>query len=229
MAWEAASQKYVREYGGLLAEAVSGSPLVEAERDLLREILRCSPVVVHLQRGHGLDDVALVQAGAKSVIGIDYSEVAVRAAQRRADELGVACRYVAAAVPAGSSPRWQPPAWRSCTSASTRNHSGGRAVSPRRRGADGCRTPSRCSPAGRSEQRLPGPAAKPAAGVQDGARIIQPPTTRMRPIRNECSSSGAGWNFRGGLVLGGRSGHCLTRGAVLGGWCLGSRHYAGIL
>ena len=99
MAWEAASQKYVREYGDLLAQAISGSSLVETERDLLRGILRCSPVVVHLQSGHGLDDVALVQAGAKSVVGIDYSQVAVRAAQRRADELGVACRYLAAAVP----------------------------------------------------------------------------------------------------------------------------------
>lgn len=57
-------------------------------------------MVVHLQSGHGLDDVALGQAGAKSVVGIDYSQVAVRAAQRHADELGVACRYVAAAVPA---------------------------------------------------------------------------------------------------------------------------------
>jgi SAM-dependent methyltransferase len=55
-------------------------------------------VVVHLQSGHGLDDVALVQAGAESVVGIDYSQVAVRAARRRADELGVACWY-AAAVP----------------------------------------------------------------------------------------------------------------------------------
>ena len=33
------------------------------------------------------------------VVGIDYSQVAVRAAQHRADELGPACRYVAAAVP----------------------------------------------------------------------------------------------------------------------------------
>ena len=99
MAWEAASQKYVREYGDLLAQAASGSSLVETERDLLRGILRFSPVVVHLQSGHGLDDVALVQAGAKSVVGIDYSQVAVRAAQRRADELGIACRYVPAAVP----------------------------------------------------------------------------------------------------------------------------------
>jgi len=49
--------------------------------------------------GHGLDDVALVQTGAGCVVGIDYSQVAVRAAQRRADELGAACRYVAAAVP----------------------------------------------------------------------------------------------------------------------------------
>jgi SAM-dependent methyltransferase len=30
---------------------------------------------------------------------VDYSEVAVRAAQRRAVELGVACRYVVAALP----------------------------------------------------------------------------------------------------------------------------------
>jgi predicted nicotinamide N-methyase len=61
--------------------------------------MRRSPKVVHLQSGHGLDDVALVQAGAESVVGIDYSQVAVHAAQRRADELGAACRYVAAAVP----------------------------------------------------------------------------------------------------------------------------------
>lgn len=99
MAWETASQKYVSEYGDLLAQAASGSSLNETERDLLRGILRCSPEVVHLQSGHGLDDVALVQAGAKSVVGIDYSQVAVRAAQRRANELGVVCRYVVAAVP----------------------------------------------------------------------------------------------------------------------------------
>ena len=98
-AWEAASQKHVREYGDLLAQAASGFSLTGTERDLLREILRCSPEVVHLQSGHGLYDVALVQAGARSVVGIDYSQVAVRAAQRRADELGAACRYVAAAVP----------------------------------------------------------------------------------------------------------------------------------
>jgi SAM-dependent methyltransferase len=55
---------------------------------------------VHLQSGHGLDDVALVQAGARSVVGIDYSQVAAGAAQRRADELGVPCRYIIAAVPA---------------------------------------------------------------------------------------------------------------------------------
>ena len=98
-AWEAASQKHVREYGDLLAQAAAGSSLTGTERDLLRDILRSSPEVVHLQSGHGLDDVALVQAGARAVIGIDYSQVAVRAAQRRADEIGVACRYVAAAVP----------------------------------------------------------------------------------------------------------------------------------
>ena len=56
-------------------------------------------MVVHLQSGHGVDDVALVQAGAKSVIGVDYSQVAADAAQRRASELDVACRYVVGMVP----------------------------------------------------------------------------------------------------------------------------------
>jgi SAM-dependent methyltransferase len=98
-AWEAASQKHVREYEDLLAQAAAGSSLTGRERGLLREILARSPEVVHLQSGHGLDDVALVRAGARSVVGIDYSQVAVRAAQRRANELGAACRYAVAAVP----------------------------------------------------------------------------------------------------------------------------------
>jgi SAM-dependent methyltransferase len=99
-AWETASQKHVREYDELLAEAAAGSSLTDAERDLLREILARSPEVVHPQSGHGLDDVSLVRAGAKSVLGVDYSQVAIRAAQRRASELAVACRYVVSLVPA---------------------------------------------------------------------------------------------------------------------------------
>jgi SAM-dependent methyltransferase len=98
-AWETASQKHVREYQALLSQAAAGSSLVDTERDLLREVLRGSPDVVHWQSGDGTDDVALLRAGAKSVVGVDYSEVAVRAAQRRAIELGVACRYIVAALP----------------------------------------------------------------------------------------------------------------------------------
>jgi SAM-dependent methyltransferase len=99
IAWETASQKHVREYADLLAQAATGSSLIATERELLREPLHRSPEVVHLQSGHGLDDVALVAAGARSVVGVDYSETAVRAAQRRATELGAACRYVVAGVP----------------------------------------------------------------------------------------------------------------------------------
>lgn len=99
IAWEAASQKHVREYDELLAQAATGASLIDTERLLLREVLLRSPEVVHLQSGHGLDDVALVYAGARSVVGVDYSEVAVGAAQRRADTLGVACRYMVATVP----------------------------------------------------------------------------------------------------------------------------------
>jgi SAM-dependent methyltransferase len=101
LAWDDASLKHVREYGDLLAQAASGASLTSRERELLRGILPSAPTVVHLQSGHGMDDVALVRAGARSVLGIDYSRVATRAAQQRADQLGVgaACRYVVAWVP----------------------------------------------------------------------------------------------------------------------------------
>ena len=99
VAWEAASRKHVREYDDLLAQAASGVSLNAVERGLLRDILDGAPEVVHLQSGHGLEDAALVQAGAKSVIGVDYSGTAAGSAQRRADELGLACRYVVGTVP----------------------------------------------------------------------------------------------------------------------------------
>lgn len=99
-AWEAASVKHVREYDDLLAQAASGCSLAEVERDLLAPALREAPEVVHLQSGHGLDDVALVRGGARSVVGVDYSQVAAGAAQRRAGELGVPCRYIVGEVPA---------------------------------------------------------------------------------------------------------------------------------
>lgn len=99
MAWEAALRKHVREYHDLLAQAASGVSLNEVERGLLRDIMDAAPEVVHLQSGHGLEDIALVQAGAKSVIGVDYSRTAAEAAQQRADDLGLACRYIVGTVP----------------------------------------------------------------------------------------------------------------------------------
>jgi SAM-dependent methyltransferase len=99
IAWEAASQKHVREYRELLDQGRNESSLLPRELDLLRPLLASSPTVVHLQSGHGLDDVALVAQGARSVVGIDFSTVAATAAQRRADELGVDCRYVVARLP----------------------------------------------------------------------------------------------------------------------------------
>jgi len=38
-------------------------------------------------------------AGARSVVGVDYSSVAASAAQRRASELGLGCHYLVAEVP----------------------------------------------------------------------------------------------------------------------------------
>lgn len=98
-AWETASEKHVREYEEHLAQARNGSTLRQLELDVLAPRLASSPRVVHLQSGHGLDDIALLKAGARSVVAVDYSEVAAGAAQRRADELGADCRYVVAALP----------------------------------------------------------------------------------------------------------------------------------
>lgn len=98
-AWETASEKYVREYDELLDQARNSSSLVECELELLRPLLASEPTVVHLQSGNGLDDIALVAEGARSVVGVDFSSVAAKAAQRRADELDVNCRYVVAELP----------------------------------------------------------------------------------------------------------------------------------
>ena len=99
LVWEAASTKYVDEYDDTLAIAASGASLLDLERALLEGILEHAPRVVHLQSGNGTDDVALARAGARSVIGVDYSEVAVDAARRRAIELDVPCSYVLAELP----------------------------------------------------------------------------------------------------------------------------------
>jgi SAM-dependent methyltransferase len=99
VAWEAASQKHVREHDELLDQARGQSSLAACEVQILQPLLRSAPRVVHLQSGHGLDDIALAAAGARWVVGVDFSEVAVAAARRRARELKAACQYVVAEVP----------------------------------------------------------------------------------------------------------------------------------
>lgn len=101
-AWQEASTKHIHEYEDLLAQARHESSLTPVEQSLLAPLLTSSPAVVHLQSGHGLDDIALLGAGARSVVGVDFSAVAATSAQRRADELRVNCRYVISEVPAAS-------------------------------------------------------------------------------------------------------------------------------
>ena len=97
-AWEDASQKHVREYAEHL-EMARTARLLPIEEQVLGPLLPGAEVL-HPQSGHGLDDHALMRLGAGSVLGLDYSPTAVGAAQRRADELGVACRYEIAELPA---------------------------------------------------------------------------------------------------------------------------------
>ena len=98
-AWQRAAEKYVREHDELLAEAAAGGSLTAGELAVLEPLLRTAPRVVHLLSGHGLDDVGLVRAGARQVVGVDFSSVTTGAAARRAAELGLSCAYVVAEVP----------------------------------------------------------------------------------------------------------------------------------
>lgn len=98
--WETASAKHVREHDELLEEGRRGGALVAAELAVLAPLLATAPRVVHLQSGHGLDDLDLVRHGARTVLGVDYSEVAISAARLRASELGLPCSYVVGEVPA---------------------------------------------------------------------------------------------------------------------------------
>jgi ubiquinone/menaquinone biosynthesis C-methylase UbiE len=98
--WEEASQKQVREYQNLLDSAKARSSLARCELEVLRPLLASAAAVVHLQSGHGSDDLDLAAAGAQCTVGIDFSDVAAAAAQRRALEAAVSCRYVVAEVPA---------------------------------------------------------------------------------------------------------------------------------
>ncbi|TCO47718.1 methyltransferase family protein [Kribbella antiqua] len=99
VAWEQASTFHIEQHDELLEEARSSWQLFPREEELLAPLLANQPRVVHFQSGHGLDDIALVKAGAQSVVGVDYSANAAGAAQRRAVELGKPCRYVVAEVP----------------------------------------------------------------------------------------------------------------------------------
>lgn len=98
-AWDRAYQAQIHAYDEVLAGAATGATLLASERELLRDILAARPMVVHPLSGNGQDDIALLQAGAREVIGVDYSETAVRVAQNRADDFGAACRYLIATVP----------------------------------------------------------------------------------------------------------------------------------
>lgn len=96
-AWDEASSKHVREYAEHLEQARTVR-LLPIEEELLGPLLPGAEVL-HPQSGHGLDDHALLRLGARGVLGLDYSPTAVGAAQRRADELGVPCRYEVAELP----------------------------------------------------------------------------------------------------------------------------------
>lgn len=96
-AWEAAATKYVRESDQILKAFGHEGSLLPVEVAALRDVLESGPQVVHLQSGHGLDDLHLLQLGASKVIGVDFSSVTARAADTRAGSKP--CQYVIGFVP----------------------------------------------------------------------------------------------------------------------------------
>jgi SAM-dependent methyltransferase len=91
-----AAIKYAVESDALLTQARSGGALLDIERELLAPILVQGPRVVHLQSGHGLEDLDLARAGAATLVGVDFSRTTAGAARQRAQQLGVDVPYVTA-------------------------------------------------------------------------------------------------------------------------------------
>jgi SAM-dependent methyltransferase len=96
-AWEAAATKYVRESDQILEAFGREGSLQPVELAALRPVLESGPDVVHLQSGHGLDDLHLLELGASAVIGVDFSSVTALAAHARAGSKR--CHYVIGFVP----------------------------------------------------------------------------------------------------------------------------------
>lgn len=96
-AWAVASRKYTDEYDAHLEQARTVE-LLPAEVAAIGALVPGADVV-HPMSGHGLDDVALARLGARSVHGLDYSPAPVASAQRRAEALGLPCRYTRATLP----------------------------------------------------------------------------------------------------------------------------------
>lgn len=93
LAWDVAARKYEEESERLISQALSGPALVEVEREVLAPIVGAAGLVVHLQSGHGLEDLDLARLGARVVVGIDFSVVTASAADARARLLDVPVRY----------------------------------------------------------------------------------------------------------------------------------------
>ena len=95
-AWDVAATKYVVETDDLLAAARTGSALLDVERALLDPLLDRVALVVHLQSGHGLEDLDLAGTGGATVVGVDFSWTTAHAAHWRARHLDLPVRYVVA-------------------------------------------------------------------------------------------------------------------------------------
>src|SRR5215218_2925919 len=98
-AWDEASERYE----GWLDEAVAliregGSNLFPVEHDLIGDLRGRCRRAIHLQCAGGRDTLSLWNAGAKEVVGVDFSPRMLDLARRLTDATGAPARWIEADV-----------------------------------------------------------------------------------------------------------------------------------
>lgn len=95
-AWEVAATKYVVETDELVRKALADGALLGSERAVLAPRLASAKVVVHLQSGHGIEDLDLAGMTDAMILGVDFSSVTTAAAARRANQMDRRVHYLVA-------------------------------------------------------------------------------------------------------------------------------------
>lgn len=91
--WDEMAEVHSKESSYNLEDFRAGKSVLNwLERELLGDL--SNQKVLHLQCHFGLDTISLLRVGAAEVVGVDYSESAIRIARELAAEFGANARFV---------------------------------------------------------------------------------------------------------------------------------------